>query len=116
MASFTLPLPGVDHGKRILTTVIEQRAKNDADDAWVSVPIDDTNLSLGYQDITFKQLNNAANHVAHWLIKNLPSSERFECFAYAGPKDLRYPILAVAAAKVQKVVSSSRSRVQDSRD
>jgi hypothetical protein len=105
MVPTAFPSLGIEHGKRILTAVIEQRAKNDSDSAWVSVPVDERNLSLGYRDITFWQLNNAANHAAHWLSRNLPTSEPFQCFAYAGPKDLRYAILAVAAAKVQKVVS-----------
>lgn len=103
MASSIFPLPGVKHGKRILTSVIEERAKGE--ESWLSLPIDATNLSLGFKDLTYKQLNNAANHAAYWLSQNLPSSEPFQCFAYAGPKDLRWPILAVAAAKVQKVVS-----------
>lgn len=103
-ASTIFPVSGVEHGKRIITSVIEQRAKN-KDNVWVSLPVDETDLSLGFKDITFWQFNNAANHAANWLNQNLPASKPFECFAYAGPKDLRYPILAVAAAKVQKVVS-----------
>ncbi|KAJ5718555.1 hypothetical protein N7488_004201 [Penicillium malachiteum] len=102
-ASTIFPVPGVEHGKRIITYVIEQRAKS-KDDVWVSLPVDETNLSLGFKDVTFWQFNNAANHAANWLNQNLPASKPFECFAYAGPKDLRYPILAVAAAKVQKVM------------
>ncbi|XRM40652.1 hypothetical protein ABZX51_003961 [Aspergillus tubingensis] len=99
------PLPGVKHGQRILTSVIEARAKANNTPAWVSVPINDQDLSQGFRDISFKELNNAANHAAHWLKQNLPpTSEPFQCFAYAGPKDLRYQILAVAAAKVQKVM------------
>ena len=105
MSSTTFPLPGIEHGKRILTSVIEQRAKGGSSESWLSVPVDETNLSLGYKDLTFWQLNNAANHAAHWLSENLPTGESFQCFAYTGPKDLRYPILAVAAAKAQKVVS-----------
>ncbi|RDH31614.1 AMP-binding enzyme [Aspergillus welwitschiae] len=99
------PLPGVQHGQRILTSVIEARAKADNTPPWVSVPINDQDLSQGFRDISFKELNNAANHAAHWLKQNLPpTSEPFQCFAYAGPKDLRYQILAVAAAKVQRVM------------
>jgi hypothetical protein len=105
MVSTTFPLPGVDHGKRILTSVIEKRAEDSSNSPWISIPINEQNLSSGYRDITFRQLNNAANNAAHWLTQNLPeTSELFQCFAYAGPKDLRYPILAVAAAKLHKVV------------
>ena len=55
----------------------------------------------GYKDLSFWQLNNAANRAAYRLKTHLPeSSERFQCFAYSGPKDLRYPLLAVAAGKL----------------
>ncbi|KAJ9193335.1 hypothetical protein DTO164E3_1939 [Paecilomyces variotii] len=105
MMSASFPLPGVDHGRRILASVIEKRAEDGSNSPWISVPIDEQNLSAGYRDISFRQLNNAANSAAHWLSRNLPkTSEPFQCFAYAGPKDLRYQILAVAAAKLQKVM------------
>ncbi|KAL3458988.1 AMP-binding enzyme [Aspergillus heterothallicus] len=100
-----LPLPGVRHGKRIIATVIEERAKKENDTPWVVHPIDDNDLSRGFQEVSFRQLNNAANHAAHWLKENLPdTSEPFQTFAYAGPKDLRWSILTVAAAKTQKVL------------
>jgi hypothetical protein len=113
MVSTIFPLPGIEHGKRILTSVIEQRTKSGANESWLSVPVDETNLSLGYKDLTFWQLNNAANHAAIWLSENLPTGEPFQCFAYTGPKDLRYPILAVAAAKAQKVVSIHGLQIQN---
>lgn len=75
------------------------------DPPWISVPVNEEDLSQGYTEISYKQLNNYANHAAHWLSQNLPpTSEPFQRIAYAGPKDLRYPILEVAAAKLQKVV------------
>ncbi|KAJ5715912.1 uncharacterized protein N7483_013093 [Penicillium malachiteum] len=74
----TFPRPGVKHGKRILTSVIEQRA-NSKDDVWVSVPMDETNLSLGFKDITVWHFNNAANHAAHWLNQNLSASSSKSC-------------------------------------
>jgi acyl-CoA synthetase (AMP-forming)/AMP-acid ligase II len=99
------PIPGVKHGERILVSVVENRASDESGNPWVSVPVDDQDLSQGFKNITFRQLNNYANHAAQWLTENLPeTSEAFECVADAGPKDLRYPILALAAAKLQKVV------------
>jgi hypothetical protein len=102
----TFPLPGIQHGNRILVSTIEQRAKNDPDSSWVAAPIDNNDISRGYKEITFAEFNNAVNHAVHWLKQNLPAAdEPFQSFAYAGPKDLRYPILAAAAGKLQKVVS-----------
>ncbi|GIK02017.1 putative NRPS-like protein biosynthetic cluster [Aspergillus viridinutans] len=101
----TFPLPGIKHGNRILVATIEQRAKNDPDSSWVSAPIDNNDLSRGYKEITFAEFNNAVDHAVHWLKQNLPAAdEPFQSFAYAGPKDLRYPILAAAAGKLQKVM------------
>lgn len=69
------------------------------------MPVNEQDLSQGYKDLSFRQLNNYAIHAARWPSESLPeTSTPFQCFAYAGPKDLRYPILAVAAAKLQKVV------------
>ncbi|CEN60488.1 hypothetical protein ASPCAL02925 [Aspergillus calidoustus] len=105
MSQTTSPLPSTNRGKRILISALEHRAKNEPHSPWMSVPVDDQDLSRGYRDITYKQVNNAANHTAHWLAQNLPkSSEPFQAFAYAGPKDLRYQLLALAAAKLQKVL------------
>jgi acyl-CoA synthetase (AMP-forming)/AMP-acid ligase II len=99
------PLPGIQHGQRIMLSVIESRAQQKPESSWVSVPVDDGDLSRGFREITFRQFNNAVNHAARWLSDHLPeSSEPFQCFAYAGPKDLRYPVLAVAAGKLEKVV------------
>ncbi|KAH8427638.1 putative AMP-binding enzyme [Aspergillus melleus] len=106
MVSTTFPLPGVTHGKRILASVIESRAQDGpSTNPWISLPVNNDDLSAGFRDISFWQLNNAANHAARWLSQALPATtEPFQCFAYSGPKDLRYAILAVAAAKVQKVM------------
>ncbi|KAF9893545.1 hypothetical protein FE257_010857 [Aspergillus nanangensis] len=104
MAS-TFPLPGVKHGERLLPSVVQSRALNGSNDIWVSVPVDENDVLRGFRDISYGELNNAANHAALWLSQHLPeSSAEFQPFAYAGPKDLRYPILAVAAAKLRKVM------------
>ena len=105
-----LPLPGTQHGLRLVLTVIDERARSDPQSPWVSIPVDQENISKGYKDITAGQLANAVNYAAHWLSRNIPPSEpedEFQVFAYVGPKDLRYPILAIAAGKLGKVVSNS---------
>lgn len=100
-----LPLPDVKHGERMAISIVDERARTDPQSPWVSVPVDDQDISKGYKDITYSQFANAVNHAAHWLVQHMPSSqEPFQSFAYAGPKDLRYPILAMAAGKLGKVV------------
>ena len=88
-----------------MISVIEQLAEEDPDSAWASVPIDEGDLSNGYRDLTYQQLNDAANRAGQWLRRHLPAPlGPFQCFAYTGPNDLRYAAFAVAAGKLQKVV------------
>lgn len=102
-----LPIPNVNHGRRTILSLIDERAHQEPDSAWISIPIDEQELSKGFKEVTYSQFANAVNHAVHWLRENLPaSSESFQSFAYAGPRDLRYPILAVAAGKLGKVVSN----------
>lgn len=99
------PDPCVQYGKRIVVSVIEQRARVEPYAPWISVPVDDADLSKGYRDVTYKELNRAANHAARWLLHNLPASSKpFQPVAYAGPKDLRYAVFALAAGKLSKKV------------
>ena len=96
------------HGKRLIASLIDSHAINDPGRAWASVPQDDNDLSKGFVDLTYKQLANAINHASWWLEKSLdPAMASFETIAFAGPKDLRYPIIAVAAVKTGRKVAAS---------
>ena len=93
-------------GRRLLASTIDYIAQNAPERSWVSVPRDDDNLSQGYVDITFRQFSSAVNRSAKWLDATLGQSRGdFEAFAYEGPKDVRLPVLAVAASKVGRKVS-----------
>lgn len=90
-----------------MPSVIDERAQQEPDSVWVSITVDEREPFKGFKEITYSQFANAVNHAVHWLSENLPASpESFQPFAYAGPKDLRYPILAVAVGKLEKVVSA----------
>lgn len=65
--------------------------------------------------MTYGELAHAVNHAAHWLCENLSLPEDFQPFVYNGPRDLRYPIFAAAAAKLEKVVSNNWAQFQSSR-
>ncbi|KAL8829947.1 MAG: hypothetical protein Q9191_001719 [Dirinaria sp. TL-2023a] len=100
-----LPVPHDRHGQRTVLSALQERVESDPLNSCISVPIDDQDLAKGYRDITYGQFENAVNYAAHWLNGQLPpSTGPFSSFANAGPKDLRYPILAVAAGKLGKVV------------
>ena len=105
--SHNIHIPEAQHGRRIIISVIDELAKQEPGSPWVSVPQDENDLSRGYKDITYGDLANAVNHATHWLRGNLSLSEAFQPFVYNGPRDLRYPIFAAAAAKLEKVVSNT---------
>ena len=97
--------PVIAHGERLIVSLIDSYARDDPKRPWVSVPIDDEDLSKGFRDINFAQFANAINHAARWLDCTLGRCEDgFEAFAYTGPKDLRYPILTMATVKVGRQV------------
>lgn len=92
------------YGQRLLARVIDDHATKQPDRAWAAVPRS-SDLSQGFVDITFKQFANAINRAAFWLEGRLGASDgSFAAFAYAGDKDLRYSIMAVAAVKVGRKV------------
>ena len=103
-------------GERLIGRLIDEYAANDPTRVWASIPVDDNDLSRGFQDITYKQFANAINHAAWWLKGQLVAKNKDNgngsptetfTFAYAGPKDLRCPIIAVAALKLGNQVTST---------
>lgn len=106
----TTPANSPEYGKRLLPTVIDELATEDPARVYASIPWDDDDLSNGFRDITYQQLANSINRAAHWLDLTLgkasqrQAGESWPTFAYMGPKDLRYPIFLIAAAKVGRRV------------
>ncbi|KAK8199263.1 uncharacterized protein BKA78DRAFT_358465 [Phyllosticta capitalensis] len=97
------------YGQRLMTSLIDSYAEHEPDRVYASIPINDDDLSQGYRDISFFQFAAAINRAAHWLDSTLGKVDRkpgdpFDTFAYTGPRDLRYPILVVAASKVGRRV------------
>ena len=98
---------GLELGKRLIPTIIDNHAKYHPDKIYAHIPEDPEILSKGFQKVTYAMLANAINKAARWLEDQLgPSDGTFETAAYVGPKDLVYPILVVAAMKCGRKVSS----------
>lgn len=98
-------------GKRLIVSLVDQYSNEAPERVWASIPQDESNLAKGFKDISYRHLANAVNHAAWWLDAALGRSNgNFETFAYAGPKDLRFPILALAAVKVGRQVRWSFTR------
>ena len=99
--------PRNEVGARLITSTIDHYATDTPNRTYASIPRSE-HLSEGFVAITYKQLANAINHASWWLHSELGERDAaFDTFAYAGPKDLRYPILAVAAAKVGRKVNDA---------
>ena len=110
----------VETGSRLIASTIDSIAEQSPHKSWASIPIDNEDLSKGFRDISYKDFANAINHASWWLKDQFHGETApFETIAYAGPGDLLYPILAVAAVKCGKKVwslslcSSAKSRVVD---
>ncbi|KAI1428150.1 acetyl-CoA synthetase-like protein [Xylaria sp. FL1777] len=83
----------------LLPAVIDELARNDPKRPWASIPIDDGDLSRGYEDISCEALANAINKLA-WLIDStVGQSTTGETIAYLGSSDLRYHMIQMAACK-----------------
>ncbi|KAF2258864.1 acetyl-CoA synthetase-like protein [Lojkania enalia] len=95
-----------EQGRRLVASTINAQAQSHPDNVYFSIPKNDNNLSEGFLDISCSKFSNAIDHAAIWLQANIgpASAEPFGVIAYQGPNDLRYPILAVAAAKVSKQI------------
>jgi hypothetical protein len=95
-----------DAGGRLLPSTIDQLALSRPNDIFFSIPKDENDLMRGFDDISCIQFSNAINHAAVWLQGRVGENDDilFDSLAYLGPNDLRYPILAIAAAKHGKQV------------
>lgn len=97
-----------DCGRRLLPAFIDQRAQDEPDSAWCSLPVDDYDLSKGFEDISIARFANAINRLAWFINENIGKSSTFETVAYFGVPDIRYHMMQMAVCKTgHKVLFSS---------
>ncbi|KAK7756796.1 hypothetical protein SLS62_001239 [Diatrype stigma] len=109
------PAPPPNCGRRLLPAVIDERARDQPDRPWASIPIDDWDLSQGYEDVSYRQLAGAIDRLA-WFIERAMGgrSATFETVAYLGVPDLRYHMMEMAVCKTgHKVLFSSQLNSRD---
>lgn len=108
--------PPRDYCKVPLPTAIDNIARDDPARIWASLPVDDWDLSQGFEDISYRRLARAINKVAHALDaalgcrrhSPLASGDTIPALAYVGIPDVRYQIAQVAAVKTgYKILLSS---------
>jgi acyl-coenzyme A synthetase/AMP-(fatty) acid ligase len=93
------------YGKRLLPCVVDERAAQGHPRPYASIPRT-ADINDGYRDISYETFASAINRCAEWLRARFGEPEVEETIAYAGPSDLRYNILALAAVKSGYVVST----------
>ncbi|KAK2598904.1 hypothetical protein QQS21_005646 [Conoideocrella luteorostrata] len=82
-----------------LPDIIDQRAAVEPNRLFGAITRVDDNGKVHLRRVSYRDMSEAADRAAHWLLETLGRSESFESSAYVGPADLRYPILTMAAAK-----------------
>lgn len=109
MAVSRKPLRKPDYGRRLLPTLIDERAHNNHARPYASIPVSNDPKD-GFRDISYKQFANAINRCATWLMDELGYSTDHETLLYIGPQDMRYQILCIAAIKSGFVMLFSSPR------
>ena len=99
-----------EYGRRLLPVELDRIAKADPGRPFCALPRNLTNLTLGFEDITYNRIANAVNRTAHWLQSELGKSTNFETIAYLAVPDLRNVLLTFAVSKVGFKASSNFSR------
>ncbi|RYP77415.1 hypothetical protein DL771_001210 [Monosporascus sp. 5C6A] len=96
-------------GRRLLPAAIDELARDEPSRPWASIPIDDSDLSRGYEDVSYGTFANAINKLAWFIVNSIGRSSTFETIAYFGTPDIRYHMIEMAACKTgHKVLFSSQ--------
>ncbi|KAF3015839.1 hypothetical protein G7054_g6817 [Neopestalotiopsis clavispora] len=95
-------------GQRLLPVIIDEVAQNDPNRTWACLPVDDYDLSQGFEDVTYAAFANAINKLAYFIEKTFGRSDKFDTIIYLGIPDIRYYMLPYAACKTgHKIFFSS---------
>ncbi|TDZ38354.1 Non-canonical non-ribosomal peptide synthetase FUB8 [Colletotrichum spinosum] len=88
------------YGKRLIPQVLDDIAKTDPHAEVLSVPRS-SDARDGWRKITYKQLANAVNRIAHRIVekRGRPEPGSFPTLTYIGPNDARYMIIMIACIK-----------------
>jgi acyl-coenzyme A synthetase/AMP-(fatty) acid ligase len=97
------PTPEQIHDERLVIDVIDEIAAKHPERVWGSFPVSSSDLSAGFQDVTYRSLSHAIDTAAFWLDSVL-GQEDGDVFAFYGDRDFRQAILAAAAAKTGRQV------------
>ena len=92
---------------QFLPNVVDRRAVEHPEAVFGEYPLSPQTYGHGFRSVTYKDLANVINGLAHWLKKTLGVAGSSEHLPYLGPNDVRYPALILAAVKVGHTVGLS---------
>lgn len=95
-----------DPRNQLLPHIIDGLAETTPNGIYAEYSKSTLNYDEGYQKITYRDLANAVNGVAWWLVNTIGPGKDFEKLAYIGPNDMRYPVLLAGAVKAGYCVST----------
>jgi len=95
-------------GQRLLTQVLDYRAKVQPDGLFAKVPLVLDDHRPGWRDVTYGELAHAVDYTAWWIEKSIGVSKKPETLTYMGANDMRYIIVALACLKTGHSVSRPR--------
>lgn len=91
----------------LLPTIIDRRAQLEPDRLFcILLETEYGGQISGTNQITYSNYSNAVNMCAWWLDETLGHGPGTDILGYFGPPDLRYSIIALAAAKTSRQAGS----------
>ncbi|TGO19893.1 hypothetical protein BTUL_0002g01420 [Botrytis tulipae] len=75
-------------------------AKHRPNSLYAEIPKSLTSYEDGFQKVTYANLANATNGLAHYIYHTLGPGENFQTLAYIGMNDIRYNALILAAIMI----------------
>lgn len=96
-----------DPREQLLPDIVDHYAIIKPNAVYAEFPRCSTSYDKGYCSITYRDLANAVNGLASWLIESIGPGCSFQPLAYIGPNDIRYTALVLGAVKAGYTVCRS---------
>lgn len=93
-----------------LLTILDQIARKEPDRLYCIHP-KSSDISQGWKEISFGDVLNASNRMAHWIQENVGSSDHPEVLAYSAANDIRYVAFVLACMRLGHIVRSSFTHI-----
>jgi hypothetical protein len=101
----TTPSYDDDESNMLLPSIIDRRAHLEPQRLFCVLLNADTEGRISQiRDVSYSDYANAVNKCAWWLESRFRSSPESGVLGYLGPPDIRYSIVALAAAKTNRQV------------